>query len=411
MLEFFQHLRSDKKLFLIILVAALGYFVDMYDLVLFTVIRQKSLLGIGVSQADLYDKGVLLINCQMGGMLIGGILWGILGDKKGRLTVLFGSILLYSIANIANAYVTNVSWYAIIRFLAGVGLAGELGAGITLVSETMSKENRGYGTTFVASVGLSGAIVAALVGNKFNWETSYIIGGIMGLALLLLRVSVVESSMYQKTLNAKVIHGDFLFLFRNKQRFFKYLNCILIAVPVWFVIGILVAFSPELGKALGITEPISSGIGILYSYIGISVADVLAGVLSQLFKTRKKVVFYFLLSILVSVAWCLYGTYTSASAYYIICMIMGAATGFWAVFVTMASEQFGTNIRATVTTTVPNFVRGSLLLLTALFTMAKHYLGFINGAMLIGVLSIVVALWALSQLEETYGKELDYLEE
>lgn len=403
---------QNKNLVLLIIVASLGYFVDIYDLVLFSVIRVSSLKGIGVPDEQLLTTGVTLINAQMLGMLVGGIWWGILGDKKGRLKVLFGSIIMYSLANIANGFVSNVPAYIVIRFIAGVGLAGELGAGITLVAESMSKEKRGYGTMIVAAVGLLGAVAAGLVGDKFAWQTSYFIGGGLGLLLLLLRLGVFESDMYQKTeQQATVPKGDFLLLFKNFSIFKKYINCILIALPVWFVVGVLITFAPEFGKAMGATEPLSAGKGIMFTYIGISLGDVLAGVLSQIFKTRKKIIILFLTATLASVLLFLFSRGINEAHFLGICVLLGLSTGFWVIFVTVAAEQFGTNLRATVTTTVPNFVRGSVVLITLSFQWLKQPFGIINAALIVGLATLAVAFVSAYNLQETFGKDLDYLEQ
>lgn len=405
-----QDATNKRNVRLIIIVAALGYFVDIYDLILFSVIRIKSLKGLGVPDVDLLDVGTMLINSQMFGMLIGGILWGVLGDKKGRLSVLFGSILLYSVANFANGFVTTVPQYAIIRFIAGVGLAGELGAGITLVTETMSKENRGYGTMIVAGVGLMGAILAAIVGEHYTWETSYIIGGVMGLLLLGMRVGLAESGLFKNLKNDGVSRGNIFMLFSDGKRFKKYISCILIGIPLWFVVGVLVTFSPEFGKELNATEPLSAGTGIMYCYIGIALGDIVAGFLSQMWRSRKKVMLLFLLLTAVSIVVYLNAEGMNAQQFIWLTLFLGFASGYWATFVTIASEQFGTNLRATVTTTVPNFVRGSLVLATISFTALKGSMGIINSAMLVGFVSIIIALIALSQLKETFGKDLDYVE-
>ena len=405
-----QEAVNKKNVKLIIIVAALGYFVDIYDLILFSVIRIKSLKGLGVPESDLLDVGTMLINSQMFGMLIGGILWGVLGDKKGRLSVLFGSILLYSAANLANGFITTVEQYAIIRFIAGIGLAGELGAGITLVTETMSKENRGYGTMIVAGVGLMGAVAAALVGENYAWETSYIIGGIMGLLLLGMRVGLAESGMFKNLKNDGVSRGNIFMLFNDGKRFKKYLSCILIGIPLWFVVGVLVTFSPEFGKELKSTEPLSAGTGIMYCYIGIAIGDIVAGFLSQIWRSRKKVMLLFLLLTGVSIVVYLNAEGMNSQQFIWLVLFLGFASGYWATFVTIASEQFGTNLRATVTTTVPNFVRGSLVLATLSFTTLKGSLGIINSALVVGFVSLAIALFALDQLKETFGKDLDYLE-
>lgn len=405
--------KSHKKnVTLLVIVAALGYFVDIYDLILFSVVRVKSLQDLGVPEEDLLSVGTMLINSQMLGMLVGGILWGILGDKKGRLSVLFGSIILYSLGNIANGFVTTVELYAIIRFIAGIGLAGELGAGITLVTETMSKENRGYGTMIVAGIGLFGAVAAALVGDAFPWQTSYVIGGVMGLILLFLRVGLAESGMFKNVKHDENVNrGNILMLVNNGNRFKKYLSCILIGIPLWFVVGILITFSPEFGKAFNATEPLKAGMGIMYCYIGIAVGDVVAGFLSQVWRSRKKVMFVFLMLTALSVVVYLQSDGINTQQFIWLSLFLGFASGYWATFVTIASEQFGTNLRATVTTTVPNFVRGSVVAVTLSFQALQNSFGIIGSAYIVGSVSLLIALIALSQLTETFAKDLDYVEE
>lgn len=401
---------NKRNVTLIIIVAALGYFVDIYDLILFSVVRVKSLKDLGVAEDDMLSIGASIINSQMFGMLVGGLLWGILGDKKGRLSVLFGSIIVYSLANIANGFVTTVPAYTIIRFIAGVGLAGELGAGITLVTESMGKENRGYGTMIVAGVGLFGAVAAALIGGHYSWQTSYFIGGGMGLLLLFLRVGLAESGMFKETKEKSVQRGNILMLFNNAGRFKKYLCCILIGLPLWFVVGVLITFSPEFGKALGATGILNAGKGIMYCYIGIAIGDVVAGFLCQLLRSRKKVMFIFLLLTAVAIVVYLYAKGLSPDTFIWLSLFLGFASGYWATFVTIASEQFGTNLRATVTTTVPNFVRGSVVAVTLSFQFLKGEVGILQSAMIVGFVCLVIALIALSQLKETFHKDLDYIE-
>ena len=404
-------MKIDRKAWITVGVAALGYFVDIYDLLLFSIVRQASLKDLGVPESELMDQGVLLINTQMAGLLVGGVLWGILGDKRGRLSVLFGSIFLYSIANIANAFVWDVPSYAVLRFIAGVGLAGELGAAITLVSEMLPRETRGWGTTTVAAVGILGAVFAGIVGDLVHWRTAYLIGGGMGLALLVLRFQMLESGMFERvSKNSKVARGDFLLLFKSGARFRKFLNCVLIGVPIWFVIGILITFSPELARALGITEPIAAGKAVMWSYLGLSAGDLLSGALSQKLRSRKKVVFGFLILTWALVTFYCFGPTLTATGFYVLCVALGLGIGYWAVFVTIGAEQFGTNLRATVATSVPNFVRGSVVLLTTGFQLAQAQWGKVDGAYVVGCVSLAIALMALWGLEETHAKDLDYLE-
>jgi MFS family permease len=392
-----------------VIVAALGYFVDIYDLLLFGIVRKPSLIALGYTDPnELLQKGEYLISMQMYGLLLGGILWGILGDKKGRLSVLFGSILMYSLANIANAFVTNVDQYATVRFIAGIGLAGELGAGITLVAEILPKEIRGYGTSLVASLGLLGAVLANIIADKFNWQAAYIIGGVLGLCLLLMRVSMFESGIFAKVKESNVSRGNFLYLFGSWKRFLKYIRCIFLGLPTWFVIGILITFSPEFADSMGITG-IKAGNAIMYCYIGLSIGDLSSGVVSQWLQSRKKVVLLFLLATVASLLLYLFGV-KSASMFYWVCFMLGLSIGYWALFVTIGAEQFGTNLRSTVATTVPNFIRGTVPVLLYLFNVAKSSLGLHLGSLLLGLGCVTIAMVSLWGIDETFGKDLDFNE-
>jgi MFS family permease len=418
-----QSSQSSSLVSKIIIVAALGYFVDIYDLVLFGMERVASLRDIlqntlpaeELPNISKYIEtiGASLLNWQMYGMLVGGIFWGILGDKKGRLSVLFGSIITYSIANIANGLVNDTDMYAVLRFISGFGLAGELGAGVTLVSESMPKEKRGLGTTIVASVGLFGAVVAGLTTFFLNnWRVSYFIGGGMGLLLLILRIGVYESGMFNSLKQHKGISkGNFLYLFSNPKLALKYLNVILIAIPVWYVMYLLVQFAPEMCKALGMEDgPKEAKIPIMVAYIGITIGDVFSGLLSQKLRSRKKVLLLFIsLTFLSAVSYFLFVKYSIVLFYFIVFFI-GFATGYWAVFMSSASELFGTNIRATVTTTAPNFVRGSVPLMSMAHLAMKPHVGSVQSAIYIGVVVFILAYFACIKLEETFTKDLNYTE-
>ncbi|MFN8277111.1 MAG: MFS transporter [Chitinophagales bacterium] len=399
-----------------VIVAALGYFVDIYDLLLFSIVRVPSLTAMGYSAAEIEKYGLMLINTQMTGMLIGGVFWGMLGDKKGRLSVLFGSIVLYSLANILNGFANDVTQYAIFRFVAGVGLAGELGAGITLVAESLPKEKRGWGTMIVASIGVSGAVFAGQTYRLMStittdaWRNCYFLGGALGLALLILRIGVYESGIYSRIKETETPRGNFFRLFSSTSMFLKYLRCILIGLPTWFAIGILVTFSPEFSRLLDIQGTIKGGDAIMYTYAGITAGDFLCGWLSQVLKSRKKAVFWFLL--ITAIGFLIYfnAHHFSATMFYATMVLIGVGTGFWAVIVTNAAEQFGTNIRATVATTVPNFIRGSLPLISLFFTALQPAFGKLHAAAVVGFFIIILPLVALYYTEETYGKDLDYVE-
>jgi MFS family permease len=414
--------KSSPYLSKIIIVAALGYFVDIYDLVLFGMERVSSLTDIlsktisdeAELKRQVKEVGISLLNWQMFGMLVGGVFWGILGDKKGRLSVLFGSIFLYSIANIANAMVQDTTTYALLRFISGFGLAGELGAGITLVSESMDKDKRGWGATIVASVGLFGAVVAGTVGISIgNWRISYIIGGVMGLALLVMRIGVLESTMFKELKESNVEKGNFLSLFKTSERFIKFITIILVALPVWYVMGILITFCPELMKSLGMeTPPDNARLAMTLAYVGITIGDIVSGIVSQKLKSRKKSLVLFLMLAILFVVGYFTIAKNSVFMFYTVVVLIGFATGYWAVFISTASELFGTNLRATVTTSVPNFVRGGTILITTLFQYFGQIesIGNIYSAIIVGVLVFGLGFWAWYRLEETFHKDLNYTE-
>jgi MFS family permease len=404
-----------------VIVGALGYFVDVYDLLLFSIIRVPSLKSLGLGADDVARLGLRILNIQMIGLLLGGILWGILGDKKGRLKVLFASIILYSLGSIANGFVHNFEQYALARFVTGLGLAGELGAGITLVSEIMPKDKRGIATSLVAGIGLSGAVFAFFVRQWFvgptgdGWRICYYIGGGLGFLLLFLRVGVLESGLYKTMEGTNVRKGAFWMLFTNGRRFKKYLTSILIALPNWYVIGILVSFSDKFAAKMNVQGNVDPGMSIMVAYAAITVGDILIGFVSQWMKSRKNSLWLFHIITMISVIWYFNLQGQSSTAVYWVCVFLGLGTGFWAMFVTMAAEQFGTNLRATVATTVPNMARGSLTLVSMLFVSLQSVLpasrAYFQSGWITGIIVFAIASIALLLTEETFGKDLDYIEQ
>jgi len=395
----------------IVIVAALGYFVDIYDLLLFSIVRVPSLQDLGLPPEEIQHVGVMLLDWQMAGLLLGGILWGLLGDMRGRISVLFGSIITYSLANIANGFVTDVDTYAFLRFIAGIGLAGELGAGVTLVSETMHREYRGLGTTLVASFGVLGATVAALVGDLFDWRTAYFVGGGLGIVLLLLRFATYESGMFEQLKQTGSRRARFWLIFKTKDRILRYLACIGIGLPIWYAIGLLIVFSPELSRALGVTPAANAGQAVFWAYMGLAVGDMSSGLLSQRLRSRKSAVLAFVVMLAVSVVAYHLSTGVSLTGFYVICGFIGFAAGYWALFVTIASEQFGTDIRSTVTTTVPNFVRGAVIPFTLLYLALHESLGALGATAVVGVIAFALAGLSLRHLRESFGRDLDYAED
>jgi MFS family permease len=394
-----------------VVVAALGYLADMYDLFLFSIVRVRSLSDLGLSGDRLLEDGVLLLSMQMAGLLIGGIFWGILGDKKGRLSVLIGSILIYSIANIANGFVQTVPQYAALRFIAGIGLAGELGAGITLVSEILPQKIRGYGTTLVATLGVFGAILAYFASDLFDWRASYFIGGALGLLVLIMRLRVLESGMFLKTKLAHIQRGNILMLFNSKERFLRYIKAIIVGLPIWFVVGVLITFSPEIGDAMGLDQPVKAGIAVILSFASQAIGNIVSGLLSQYTQSRKKIMALFIvLSFAFTLLYLLLPKH-SVETFYAICILLGFSNGYWTLFITVSAELFGTNLRATVATTVPNFVRGAVIPITTLFLLLKPGMGIINSALVIGIFTTIASLLALWSLRETFHTDLNYNEE
>jgi MFS family permease len=409
-----QSLKS-QFLNLAVIVAALGYFVDIYDLLLFTIVREPSLIGINIGDADIMTASMKIINWQMVGLLIGGVLWGVMGDKRGRLSVLFGSILLYSVANFATGYVQTVDQYAWLRFVAGIGLAGELGAGITLVSELMPQKNRGVVTSFVAGVGLFGAVFAYFIYKTTNdWRLCYKIGGVLGIFLLVLRIKVSESDIFKSIESKHVSKGNILMFFNKRSRFKKYILAILIGLPTWFVIGIMLNLSNRFAKDLYGENSIDSGASIMYGYIGIALGDIVVGLVSQHFKSRKKALYIFYAMTILGIVYFFSPLNNNDFSMYAVSLYLGFSTGFWAIFVTMGAEHFGTNLRATAATTIPNVVRGALPLMNLLF---KDYFQvnlqwtMLQSAMVTGAIVMVISIVALIFTEETFHKDLDFIEE
>lgn len=394
-----------------VIVAALGYFVDIYDLLLFSIIRVPSLRSLGLSDVQIATDGLFIINVQMVGLLIGGIFWGVLGDKKGRIKVLYASIILYSLGNIANGFVQTVNQYAAIRFITGLGLAGELGAGITLVSELLPKNKRGIGTSLVAGIGLTGAVFAFFLKENFDWRTCYFIGGGLGFFLLFLRVGVLESTMFKAMENTNVSKGNFWLFFKNGGRLKKYLVSILIGLPTWYVIGILVTFSKEFGERMNVKGVVDPGKAIMFAYAAISIGDIAIGFVSQWLKSRKKALYIFYAITIIGIIWFFNLEGQSVNSLYGACALLGFGTGFWAIFVTIAAEQFGTNIRATAATTIPNMVRGALVGISVLFTSLQPSAGYVNAGLITGVVTMLIGTIAVLLTQETFHKDLNYVEE
>jgi MFS family permease len=405
---------NPPRLFnIVVVVASLGYFVDIYDLILFGIVKNPSLTDLGIlDKAELFNKGNFLLSMQMAGMLIGGIVWGILGDKRGRLSTLFLTISLYSFANIANGFAQTIDQYAILRFIAGFGLSGELGIGITLVSEVMSKEKRGLGASVVSGIGIAGAVLGFLIAEKFNWRVAYWTGGALGLLLLFLRIAVYESGMFEKTKTLAVSKGNFFSLFTKVRRFRKFILCILLALPTWYTVSVLAINAPSFAQdALHITGLIKGSTSVMMHYIGASIGSFLFGIISIRLQSRKKAILIATsgIAVFTIVYFSLFGA--TPNIFYTIVLLLGIPMGgLWTIFITTASELFGTNIRATVTTTTPNFVRGGTILITFLLGSFTPLVGLWSSGVIVGVLIIGVALVSVFFTEETYGKELDYME-
>lgn len=409
-----QH--SNRNIWLTVIVCGLGYFVDIYDLILFSIVRPESLTSIGVSALEMQDASELILNAQMVGMLLGGAIFGALADKRGRLSVLLGSILMYSIMNIANAFVSSVEMYAVFRFFSGIGLAGELGVAITLVSEVMPKHSRGYGTTVVATLGVLGAVGAYLVHAFTDWRIAYIIGGVLGLCLLVMRVRIRESGMFHRAEEENIARGNLLMLFQ-KGRIGRYLANAAIGVPVWYVIGILVTFAPEFTRHGGGATDVSAGQAVMWAYVGFAGGELTSGFISQWLKSRRKAIMLFISLTAICVVWYLFTPEKSASFTYLQTGILGFSVGYWAVFVTTAAEQFGTNIRATVATTIPNVARGALVPALLLFGLLRKEVdgvvdadSLVTSAVIVGAVTLSIAAIGVAVMKETYGKNLDYFE-
>jgi MFS transporter, putative metabolite:H+ symporter len=404
-------MKNQRAVTLAIIASALGFFVDLYDIIIVSVVRKASLLAVGVPESELLDKGVLMLNVQMAGMLIGGFLWGILGDKKGRLSVLFGSIILYSAATFANGYATSYEMYLLLRFLAGVGLSGELGAGITLVSEQMPQKWRGIGPSIIGSFGMLGAIVGAYIGGQYDWQLTYKIGGIMGFALLILRFGVLESGMYQHIKTKTNNLGSLGLIFKNKKRLLIYISIILMGFPGWFINGVVMTFTPEIAKDMGMAEIPSVSVVFMVFFAGFTFGDLTGGFVSQWLKSRKKALWAYLGWFMLIFALYLFFARTSVTAYYIFFFGLGIGAGYTIVLLTSAAEHFGTNIRSTVTTSTLNLLRASVIPQATAFSFLSPKIGSFNSIIVVGICSMGLAVWALTNLKETFHSDLDFIDE
>ncbi len=393
-----------------VFVASLGYFVDIFDLTLFGILRVSSLEDLNLSPNEITNIGLNILAIQMLGMLIGGILWGIIGDKIGRKFAMFGSILMFSLANILNAFVIDTNQYTILRFIAGIGLAGQLGSAITLVSELAEKEKRGYYNAIIASLGLLGALFASLLSFLIHWRIMYFIGGVLGLLLLLLRYNTLESEIFKKEKEEENIQkGNIILLIKNFKTFLRYLNILLIGIPIWFVFSILLTFSPEVSQAINKGYTANAAISLMLGYIGVSLGDMLAGILSQKLKSRKKPIFIFLILLSITIILYIHISY-NLIIFYLFNLVLGILSGYWVLFLTIGAEEFGTNIRSTVVNTLPNFVRGSVYLILSVFKTLKDNIGFINATLTIGFFFIILAFISLIFIKETFAKDLNFYE-
>ena len=394
----------------VVVMAAMGYFVDIFDLILFGIVRVQSLADMGLSPHEITTVGMDILNAQMLGMLLGGLLWGALGDKLGRVKVLIGAIMMYSLANIATGFVQTVEQYKILRFLGGIGLAGELGAGVTLAIESMPKKIRGMGASIIAGFGVLGAALAEVVVHYLPWRDAYILGGVMGLVVMVLRLRLHESDMFIKHKMDQVDHGNFLALISRRDLLIKYICCITVGVPVWFTIGLLVYFSPEFAKELGVNGQITAGRAIMYTYLGLAVGDISSGLLSQFYNSRRKALGVYIFILLLTCILYSQASGVSASQFYGIMFVTGIAAGYWSLMVINASEQFGVNFRATAATSVPNFVRGAVVPMTLAFAALRESNSMIISAGIIGVVVFSLALLAVYYLPETFDKDLNQVE-
>ena len=402
----------ERVAWMAVIVAGLGYFVDVFDMWLFSNFRVASLRDLGLQGEAITTVGATLLNYQLAGFLVGGFIWGMLGDRRGRASVMFGSIFLYSTATLLNAFVTTIPQYAALRFIGGLGLAGEIGAGITLVSELLPRHRRGWGTTFVTSLGVGGAIGAAAMAKLVDWKTAYVIGGLMGFALLFLRIFVHESGLFGRMReSADVKRGSLLVLLGSRVRALRYLGCIVIGAPIYAVFTIFVTFAPEFGAALGIREPVAVADVMFAAAVAMTVGDFIAGAISQMVRSRKLPIYISLLATAALIGLICFGAITTPLHYTL--AVGGAALfcGYWACLITLTAEQFGTNVRATATTTVPNLIRASGIISTSAFIslkamgMTAPVAGFAVSAGL-----LVLAMGALLFMRESYSADLDFVE-
>lgn len=411
---------KEQSIALLILVASLGYFVDAYDLIIASVVRSSAIVELGLAQVGTPEHtkyAQLFEYVQSAGILLGGIIFGVYSDKKGRKKALYYSIAIYSIANILNGLLSaSVPFvgtvYCILRFICGFALAAELSIGIVMISETMKAKHRGYGTMIVVSFGILGAVLAAVLFEfiGIHWQTLYLIGGIAGVLLLIFRFSVKETNPFLDLENQESERGSWVMIFKNRRLLKILFNAILLGFPIYFFISIPIKFATDYGKELGLT--IKGTIPIIVFYIAMSVSDIIANYLCQLFENRKKVLYFYLGLCTISVFLLhFYPPTTPEQYFYLFSPLMGFASGYWALLITFTNEQIGTNIRSTYTTAVPNVVRSLFIPIQLLLTVLQPTFGTSTSVFYIGVLAVILALLGLYSLKETWGKNLKFIDE
>lgn len=403
-----QSWRFSKQEILTVLVVALGYYVDAYDLLVMSAVRKPSLLSLGVPESETLNIGLSLLNYQLVGLMIGGVMWGVIADKYGRKKALFGSILIYSFANIANGYINSVNMYYWLRIIAGFGLAGELGVGISLITENVAKERRTISTAIVSFFGMLGASTGGWFGSIFEWQNCFLIGGFAGLLLLLLRLKVEESVMFNEIKDKNVSKGNIWMIIKNPKTLLTYFFCTLAGAASILFIGVFIQSTPELGKLFNLN--ITAGIALIWYYLGASVSEIIAGLLSKLLKERKAPIYiFYAISLLAITNFCV-NVPNSPYFFYLNCLFLGFGLGWWSQLITLSAELFGINVRATAATSIPTFARAWNIPFSNIFKQNIPNLGIVNSAFGIGVIVVSLAIISITMVKETFENDANFIE-
>jgi MFS transporter, putative metabolite:H+ symporter len=381
-----------------------GYFIDIFDLVLFSTLRISSFEELKITDPTYWT--VVFFNLQMTGILVGGIFWGKMADIKGRSWSFMGTILVFSIANIINGLTSSLTVYGICRFIAGFGLAGEMGSGIALICEKVPDEKRSLYLGFVSSLGCIGAVLSGWLGDIVYWRYLFIGSGFAGILLTLLRKNLLEPDLFRKTATLNIPRGQWKTLFQSPPDLIRFILLIFLGIPMWYIIGILWSFSTEMTSTIGLNI-FTSGQAILWGYVGVWMGDMLMPFVSQFLKSRIFTIQICLIMMLLGVIYLFQFQPHSLLSFQLTHIFLGFTIGYWAVYATLCGESFGTNIRALTSTSLPSLIRFSSIPMMIIYQYGRDE-NELNIALGMGLTVLCISMITTYFIKDTFQKDIDF---